>query len=45
MSDHEIDTIKELLQIFASCDEDERAIILSYAQKLIEHPDLSRPTS
>ena len=39
MSEHEINTIIELLKIFAEADEETRAKILEFSQKLIEHPD------
>ena len=45
MSEHDFATIKELLRIFASCDEEERVTILNYAQKLTENPDPSSPAS
>ena len=40
MSEHEVDTLCELLQIFSSADEENRTKILEFSQKLIEHPDL-----
>ena len=41
MSDHEVNVMCELLQIFAVVGEEDRTRILDFAQNLIEHPDLS----
>lgn len=45
MSDKDVDVIVELLQIFASVDEEKRTKILEFSQTLIEHPDLEGLTS
>lgn len=41
MSEHEVNVMCELLQIFASVGEEDRTKILEFSQNLIEHPDLS----
>lgn len=41
MSEHEVNVMCELLQIFVTVNEDDRTRILDFAQNLIEHPDLS----
>ena len=40
MSEHELNTLQELIEIFATSDEETRTKILEFSQKLIEHPDL-----
>lgn len=41
MSDHEVNTIIELIKIFANASEETRADLLEFSQMLIENPDLS----
>ena len=41
MTDKDIKVIAELMEIFASSDEETRTKILEFSQTLIEHPDHS----
>ena len=45
MSEHDVNTIVELIRIFAMADEETRNEILAFGQKLIEHPDLLNQAS
>lgn len=40
MSEHDVNTLTELIEIFASADEETRSKILEFSQRLIERPDL-----
>ena len=39
MSEHEVKTLIELMEIFATANEETRIKILEFSQNLIEHPD------
>lgn len=40
MTEHEIETLKELMDIFSNANEETRTKILEFSQTLIENPDL-----
>lgn len=40
MSEHEVNTLIELMEIFTNADEETRSKILEFSQTLIERPDL-----